>query len=43
MAAVEARYRKQFTALDSLLSKLSSTSSFLTQQLSGIAKIGSND
>jgi flagellar hook-associated protein 2 len=43
MAAVESRYRKQFTALDSLLSKLSSTSSFLTQQLSGISKIGSND
>jgi flagellar hook-associated protein 2 len=43
MAAVEARYRKQFTALDSLLSKLSSTSSFLSQQLAGIAKIGRND
>lgn len=43
MAAVEARYRKQFTALDSLLSKLSSTSNFLTQQLSSISKIGSND
>jgi len=41
MAAVEARYKKQFTALDSLLSKLQSDSSFLTQQLSGIAKIGS--
>ena len=33
MAKVEARYRAQFTALDSLLSKLQSTSSFLTQQL----------
>jgi flagellar hook-associated protein 2 len=43
MAQVEARYRQQFTALDSLLSKLSSTSSFLTQQLSSISKIGSND
>jgi flagellar hook-associated protein 2 len=43
MAQVEARYRQQFTALDSLLSKLQSTSSFLTQQLSSISKIGSND
>lgn len=43
MAQVEARYRQQFTALDSLLSKLQSTSSFLTQQLSGIAKIGSSE
>ncbi|MEO8016366.1 MAG: flagellar filament capping protein FliD [Pseudomonadota bacterium] len=42
MAAVEARYKKQFNALDSLLSKLQSTSSFLTQQLSSISKIGSN-
>jgi flagellar hook-associated protein 2 len=40
MAAVEARYKKQFNALDSLLSQLQSTSSFLTQQLSSIAKIG---
>jgi flagellar hook-associated protein 2 len=43
MAAVERRYRAQFTALDSLLSKLQNTSSFLTQQLSGIAKIGSGE
>ncbi|HEV7607935.1 MAG TPA: flagellar filament capping protein FliD [Steroidobacteraceae bacterium] len=42
MAAVEARYRKQFTALDSLLSNLQSTSSFLTQQLDSIAKISAN-
>jgi flagellar hook-associated protein 2 len=40
MLKVEARYRAQFTALDSLLSKLSGESSFLTQQLSSIAKIG---
>jgi flagellar hook-associated protein 2 len=40
MVAVEARYKKQFNALDSLLSQLQSTSSFLTQQLSSIAKIG---
>jgi flagellar hook-associated protein 2 len=40
MAEVEARYKKQFNALDSLLSQLQSTSSFLTQQLSSISKIG---
>jgi flagellar hook-associated protein 2 len=40
MLKVETRYRAQFTALDSLLSKLQGQSEFLTQQLSGIAKIG---
>jgi len=35
IAATETRLRTQFTALDSLLSKLQSTSSFLTQQLTG--------
>ena len=39
MAKVEARYRAQFNALDSLLSKLSSSSTFLTQQLDSISKI----
>jgi len=33
MAAVQARYQKQFSALDSLLSRMQSTSSYLTQQL----------
>ena len=42
MAQVEARYRKQFTALDSLLSNLQNQSSFLSQQLSSISKIGSS-
>jgi flagellar hook-associated protein 2 len=42
MLVVEARYRKQFTALDSLLSNLQNQSSFLTQQLGSIAKIGSS-
>jgi flagellar hook-associated protein 2 len=37
---IEARYRKQFTALDSLLSKMQSTSSYLAQQLASSAKIG---
>jgi flagellar hook-associated protein 2 len=41
MAKVEARYRAQFTALDSLLSRMQNTSSYLTQQLSQIANIGS--
>jgi len=40
MLKVEARYRAQFIALDSLLSKLQGESSFLTQQLSSIAQIG---
>jgi flagellar hook-associated protein 2 len=39
MAKVEARYRAQFNALDSLLSKLQSSSNFLTQQLDSISKI----
>jgi flagellar hook-associated protein 2 len=34
LEALHARYTKQFNALDSLLSQLQSTSSFLTQQLS---------
>ncbi|MBW3549862.1 MAG: flagellar filament capping protein FliD [Proteobacteria bacterium] len=33
MAQVEARYRAQFTALDTLVAQLQSTSSFLAQQL----------
>lgn len=34
--AVEARYRAQFTALDTLLAQLQTTSSFLTQQLASL-------
>jgi flagellar hook-associated protein 2 len=41
MEQIEARYRKQFTALDSLLSQLQSTSSYLAQQLANVPKIGS--
>ena len=33
MAVVEARYRKQFIALDSLLTQMQSTASYLSQQL----------
>lgn len=36
MAAVERRYRAQFTALDSLLGQLQTTSNYLTQQLSNL-------
>jgi flagellar hook-associated protein 2 len=36
LTAVEARYRAQFNKLDSLLSSMSSTSSFLTQQLASL-------
>ncbi len=41
MAEVQRRYNKQFNALDSLLSNLQSQSSFLSQQLDRIGKIGS--
>lgn len=41
MEQIEARYRKQFTALDSLLSQLQSTSSYLAQQLANVPKSGS--
>jgi flagellar hook-associated protein 2 len=40
MAEVAKRYNAQFNALDSLLSNLSSQSSFLTQQLTNISQIG---
>ena len=42
MEAFEARLRKQFTALDLLVSNLQSTSSFLTSQLAAIPVIGNN-
>lgn len=35
---VEKRYRAQFTALDAVISKMNSTSAYLTQQLAGLAK-----
>jgi flagellar hook-associated protein 2 len=41
MGQIEARYRRQFTALDGLLSQLQTTSSYLSQQLASVAKIGS--
>ncbi len=39
LAAIEARYRKQFTALDSLIASMQSTQTYLTQQLAQIASI----
>jgi len=36
---VQKQYIKQFTALDTLLSSLSTTSSFLTQQLDSLANL----
>jgi flagellar hook-associated protein 2 len=43
MAAASQRYLKQFNSLDTLLSRLQNTSTFLTQQLSSISKISSKD
>lgn len=37
---VEARYKKQFTALDILIGQLKNTSNFLEQQLNSLPKIG---
>jgi flagellar hook-associated protein 2 len=39
MTKVEENYRRQYTALDSLVAQLQTTSSFLSQQLSQIANI----
>ena len=37
MESLEARYRRQFTALDSMMAQMQSTSSFLMQQLAGLS------
>lgn len=37
LTAIEARYRAQFTSLDTLLTSMQSTQSYLTQQLAAIA------
>ena len=37
LVTVEARYRKQFSSLDTLIAGLNSTSSYLTQQLAGLS------
>lgn len=36
IASIESTYRKQFTALDSLMTRMSSTSSYLAQQLAAL-------
>ena len=41
MAAVQARYLKQFTALDSMLTSMQQTSNYLTQQLANLPGAGS--
>jgi flagellar hook-associated protein 2 len=38
LADIEKRYRAQFTALDTMLASMQSTSSYLTQQLAALAK-----
>lgn len=38
LADVETRYRAQFTALDTMISSMNSTSNFLTQQLASLSK-----
>ncbi|MEO7577388.1 MAG: flagellar filament capping protein FliD [Massilia sp.] len=38
LADIEKRYRKQYTALDTAISSMSSTASFLTQQFAAMAK-----
>lgn len=40
---IEARYSKQFNAMDALVGQLSATSSFLSQQLAGMANIYKNN
>jgi flagellar hook-associated protein 2 len=39
LTATEKMYRAQFTALDTLVGQMSSTSNFLTQQLAGLQKL----
>ena len=40
LQAIQSRYMKQFVALDALIGTMSSTSSFLTQQLAGLPGSG---
>jgi flagellar hook-associated protein 2 len=42
MDAIEKRYRAQFTALDTMMSSMSKTSTFLQQQLANLPKTSSN-
>lgn len=42
LVGVETRIRAQFTALDTLIARMNTTSQFLTQQLATLANLGSN-
>jgi flagellar hook-associated protein 2 len=42
MTLIEARYRAQFTALDTMLASMNTTSTFLTQQLAALNNLNSN-
>ena len=42
METIEARYRAQFNALDSLISQMNSTSTFLTQQLASLSGLSAS-
>ena len=42
LVMIEARYRAQFSALDTLVSRLNSTSNFLTQQLASLANLSNS-
>jgi flagellar hook-associated protein 2 len=42
LVVIEARYRAQFSALDTLISRLNSTSNFLTQQLANLANLSNS-
>ncbi len=42
LTSIEARYRKQFTALDSLMSSMTATSNYLTTQLANLPSTSSN-
>jgi flagellar hook-associated protein 2 len=41
LVQIEANYRQQFTALDTLMSSMTQTSNYLTQQLASLPKAGS--
>jgi flagellar hook-associated protein 2 len=42
LTQIEANYRKQFTALDTLVASLNKTSTYLTQQLTALASLTNN-
>jgi flagellar hook-associated protein 2 len=42
LTQIEARYRRQFSSLDSLISSMNTTSTYLTQQLANLPGAGSN-